>query len=93
MAITRSYGTINGFRHNPVTSKLEPIGFDGYDEWGESWVKSAFLGMNNTVKRENHEWHGRFFVDEDFLERYYAYLSYYSTPAFLNQFIGGLREA
>ncbi len=80
------------FYYNPVTSKLEPIGFDGYDEWGGTWIKQPFIGINHTSKRDRHEWHGRLFVDEDFVDKYYAYLEYYSTEDFIDDFLGTVRE-
>ena len=76
------------FYYNPIIGKLEPIGFDGYDEYGTTWVKKAFIGYNQSNKNRKHrDWHIKLFLDPVFLKKYYFYLDKFSNKNYITKFL------
>lgn len=77
--------------YNPVISRLEPIGFDGYTYDGPFvWIKRPFLGYARNFRymkpgyRE--QMFERFFHDEEFLRTYISYLYQYSSEDYIRSF-------
>jgi hypothetical protein len=74
------------FYHNPVTSKLEPIGgeihFDDYG--GTEKMNSWWLFEEQGRSRE---FHRLFFKDPEFLESYFRHLDHITQPEHLNAFL------
>ena len=81
------------FYYNPVTSKLEPIGFDGYGNVAETFIKTAFIGVNLSTKNTDKEWHTRLFMDLDFLKKYIYYLNKFSQENQLKPFLDSMDQA
>ncbi len=80
------------FYYNPVVGKLEPIGFDGFDDTGESWIFPPFLGMQESlINTKRLEKQGFLFQDYKFLEKYYFYLNKFSNEDYLYVFIDSIR--
>ncbi|BDS13252.1 CotH kinase family protein [Aureispira anguillae] len=76
------------YYYNPVTGKLEPIGFDGFGEAGLSHVpQKPFLGIDLSSIKGNKELHRKLFRDNDFLEKYHQYLEQFSDKAYLEKFV------
>tara|TARA_B110000902_G_scaffold261362_1_gene335985 strand:- start:730 stop:2955 length:2226 start_codon:yes stop_codon:yes gene_type:complete len=76
------------FYYNPNIKKLEPIGFDGYDETGKSWLSLPFLGFN--LAREIHEediLFSNIFSDWEFVKKYVYYLELFSEKTYLDKFV------
>ncbi|MCH2022975.1 MAG: right-handed parallel beta-helix repeat-containing protein [Saprospiraceae bacterium] len=81
------------FYYNPVIGKLEPIGFDGYDEYGNTWVKHPFIGYNASIeKKEGKIWHEKLFMDHDFLRKYMFYLNKFSNKKYISNFINSYQK-
>ena len=77
--------------YNPVISKMEPIGFDGYTTVGPfNWIKRPFIGYSRNVRymaagyREMMFEH--FFHDKEFLKWYVHYLFQFTDRAYLDNF-------
>jgi hypothetical protein len=83
------------FYYNPVIGKLEPIGFDGYDKYGNSWVAFAFIGYNFSTLQSDKpkEWHARMFMEPAFLKKYIHYLNKFSQKEYINEFIDEHKDA
>jgi len=70
--------------YNPITEKLEPIGFDGYDPLGVfDWIKRPFIGYYKVKYRPFLE---NIFKDMNFMEKYVNYLYLFSQPEYLYNF-------
>jgi hypothetical protein len=81
------------FYYNPISGKLEPIGFDGYDESGNSWLYPAFLGaQESSVNKEALDKQSYLFQDANFLKKYYFYLDKYSRENYLGDFLDTVRS-
>jgi hypothetical protein len=72
------------FYFNPVTTRLEPIGFDGFTERGAfEWLDRPFLGarvdqaLSGPLAEQQFK---QLFLDPAFLTEYYAYLDSFSHP-------------
>ncbi|MCH8903044.1 MAG: right-handed parallel beta-helix repeat-containing protein [Bacteroidetes bacterium] len=83
------------FYFNPITMRLEPIGFDGYAAKGVmDWIHRPFMGyrQNETIKRLTGEGIiiDHFFADRKFVERYIFYLQKFSNKKFVSTFIARL---
>lgn len=78
------------FYYNSVTSKLEPIGYDGF---GDSELKYApvepFIGFNLGYKDGvgRKDWYRRLFSDKTFLVKYTHYLEKFSKNEYVEKFI------
>lgn len=81
------------FYYNPVTSLLEPIGFDGYGENSpdEPYAK-LFIEKVFTERHEISEPIHRIFFDEVFVAVYLEYLNEYSSPDFIQKFLAQIEE-
>lgn len=78
------------FYYNPITSKLEPIGTDGYSSNKvKNWyLNGQFIGHRAFNKAFNHEHiYTQIFRDEVFVEKYTAYLHKYSSEVYINNFL------
>ncbi|MDF1699297.1 MAG: hypothetical protein P1U56_25805 [Saprospiraceae bacterium] len=75
------------FYYNPITRKLEPIGFDGYTEDGHyrMYVK-LFFGefMSSEYEDEWSAFYKYIFRDEEFIRYYVPMMVEYSSDAFIN---------
>jgi len=76
------------YYYNPVTGRLEPIGFDGFGEGGLSYVpKKPFIGIDLSAVSASKELHMKLFRDTGFLEKYMFYLEKMANEAYLDKFI------
>lgn len=75
------------FYYNPITSKLEPIGYDGFGETPTPYHGGPFVGYKMNFERHPHDYFKYLFTDRDFFKKYIAYLDTYSQPAFLKETI------
>jgi hypothetical protein len=80
------------FYFNPVTSKLEPIGYDGFDQ--DIITKNYFMGNGalNTNRAQNPDIENLFFLDVGFTKLYTHYLYQYTDRAFLQAFFAEIEE-
>lgn len=74
------------FYYNPIISKLEPIGFDGFS--GDPGRRYHFLGQGatNPFKIDSGTLTDKVFLDPDFTEKYIAWFYHFSSPSFLKSF-------
>ena len=84
------------FYYNPVTSLLEPIGFDGYSELGVMRYSSRPL-IGAIVNDESdpfvHSLHVNLFKEQDFVADYLQYLELFSSNEYLQQFVAFILPA
>lgn len=78
--------------YNPVLSKLEPIGYDGYTETGPLiWIKKPFIGYGRNFRYMTASYKGlmfeRFFHDYKFVARYVHYLEKYTRESYVEDFM------
>ncbi len=73
------------FYYNPITSKLEPIGYDGFGEKPTPYHGGPFVGYKINFERHLHDYYKYLFTDKDFFRKYIAYLDAYSQPDFLQE--------
>jgi hypothetical protein len=78
--------------YNPVLSRLEPIGFDGFTEGGPlTWIDKPFIGYSRNVRYMAPGYRElmfeRFFHDIKFLKLYVAALMKYSAQEYLESFL------
>lgn len=79
------------FYYNPLTDRLEPIGFDGFG--GPPEAAYTFLGegaLNPQSLVSDNIYH-RLFQDAAFTGRYVQKLYHYSSPAFFDTFLDSLQ--
>jgi hypothetical protein len=86
------------FYYNPVISKLEPIGFDGYTEYGPvKWLGRPFMGHGRNLRFINEEYKeqmfSRFFQDPKFIALYVQELFRLTDPAYLHSFFMKIEPA
>jgi hypothetical protein len=79
------------FYYNPVISRLEPIGFDGYTEYGPvKFLERPFMGHGRNLRFVNEEYKeqmfSRFFQDPKFLALYVKELWRLTDPNYLHNF-------
>jgi hypothetical protein len=75
------------FYYNPVTRKLEPIGFDGYTEQGHfrMYVKLFFAEfMSSDYEDEWSIFYKYIFRDEEFIRYHVPFMMQYSSDDFIN---------
>ena len=78
---------------NPVTEKLEPIGFDGYSAEGVfDWIHRPFIGyaINKTTDWKAGNMLINLFHDHLFVEKYISYLEKYSNEEYLHDFFSNI---
>lgn len=80
------------FYYNPVIGKLEPIGYDGYNETGNSWLYFPFLGVNRERESQEKELFDNIFDDWEFVARYHHYLQQYAQKSYLDKLLKDLQE-
>lgn len=85
------------FYYNPVTSRLEPIGFDGYTESGPFvWFPRPFAGYarhpefvaTDAIGKMYHQ----LFLNRPFMEAYVKALYTYSDPQTVQSLLAGLSK-
>lgn len=82
--------------YNPVLSRLEPIGYDGYSEGGPFvWIKRPFLGASRNFRYVSPIYKAmlfeRFFLDPKFVEMYVGYLVKFSSEEYLGNLMAEMR--
>lgn len=86
--------TNSRYYYNPVTSKLEPIGYDGYSQGHDlKWSGRTFMGQG--VYNEDFEDNSILLVlfkNEKFIEKYAKYLYKYSSRAFFEPFMASIES-
>ena len=75
------------FYYNPITSKLEPIGYDGFGEQPTPYHGGPFVGFKVNFDRHPHDYFKYLFTDQNFFKKYITYLDAYSKPAFVEKTI------
>ncbi len=80
------------FYYNPINSKLEPIGFDGYG--GHIFRKNYFTGMGalNSRKVDKEAIENLLFLDVEFTKHYSHFLYKFTSRSFLNAFFASIQE-
>lgn len=78
------------FYYNPITRKLEPIGFDGYTENGHmrNYTKLFFGEFMSSDYQDEHSAFSKFiFRDEEFIRYYAPAMVKYSSDEFINELL------
>jgi hypothetical protein len=81
------------FYYNPITGKLEPIGFDGFGGPPASQYEVLGSGALNPYKEAYHPLLGSLFMDEDFVRLYHEALHRYSSRDYLLPALDSLAPA
>jgi len=81
------------FYYNPVTSLLEPIGFDAYTE-EDPWKKAKYIMAKNFYTKRDvpYEPLEQIFYDSTYVESYFYYLNEYSQPSFIVNVLNDIEE-
>ncbi|MGB1206476.1 MAG: right-handed parallel beta-helix repeat-containing protein [Chitinophagales bacterium] len=80
------------FYYNPVTTKLEPIGYDGFSH-APNWVKRPFFAYGTYQSEANMKpFFKNLFLDKDFLEQYISELYRLSHPNYMQQLFSDLEN-
>ncbi len=98
MDITAGYHGIawhnQRYYYNPVTGKLEPIGFDGFSDIGlDHAPQKPFLGVDLSSIEGNNELHRKLFRDRGFLRKYHQYLEKFADDTYLKNFTKSISTA
>ena len=81
------------FYYNPVTTLLEPIGFDGYSsEEPSNYASHIYTEKLYTNERGHMEAIDDLFFDDEFVKKYFHFLNEYSDPKFIDVFMESLEE-
>ncbi len=84
------------FYYNPVISKLEIIGYDGYGGGVYTWFNSPIMGNFKVENVLNIKSEGRInynpFTDSVFVEKYIQYLEEYSSEEYISSFFNEIEE-
>lgn len=79
------------YYYNPVTGKLEPIGFDGFSDIGlDHAPQKPFLGIDLSAIKGNNELHRKLFRDNGFLRKYHQYLEKFANKDYLKGFTNSI---
>ncbi|MEZ4828220.1 MAG: right-handed parallel beta-helix repeat-containing protein [Bacteroidia bacterium] len=96
--ITRGYHNLIWhnlrFYFNPVTARLEPIGFDGFSEGGNfSFIHRPIIGALVVGDEDifRNKIHSRIFKDQVMVEKYIFYLHKFSDENYLRAFFQSLQ--
>ena len=76
------------FYYNPITRKLEPIGFDGYTQDGHFRLYAKLFFGEFMSSKEEDEWSAFYkyiFRDEQFIKAYVPLMVKYSSDDFINE--------
>ncbi len=78
--------------YNPLTAKLEPMGFDGFES--DRVDRSGFTGQGalNDKKIDTETFHFQLFLNKSFTEKYSHYLWEYSNRSYLQHFFAEVEE-
>ena len=95
--LTRGYHGVfwhnQRFYYNPNSKKLEPIGFDGYDDTGSDGLRTPFIGFNLALDiDENELLFSNIFKDFEFVELYMKYLKKFCEKEYLDSFISSIEN-
>ena len=95
--LTRGYHGVfwhnQRFYYNPNSKKLEPIGFDGYDNTGSDGLRTPFIGFNLALDiDENKLLFSNIFKDFEFVEHYIKYLKKFCQKEYLDSFISSIEN-
>lgn len=72
------------FYYNPVTARIEPIGYDGFGTQMTFLENGPFFGYYAETN-DRGELLSRLFADPGFVRRYHSYLARYTDPAWLDE--------
>lgn len=88
------FWTNTRYYYNPVTSKLEPIGYDGYSQGEDlNWYGKVFIGQRTYNQDfDDGMMLTLLFKDEKFIEKYTEYLYLYSSREFFEPFMDSLEN-
>lgn len=78
------------FYFNPVLSKLEPIGFDGYGEKPEPQFTIQGHGALHPILAQENSFTATLFSDPDFIRNYIQALERISSKAYMDTFLDSL---
>jgi hypothetical protein len=81
------------FYYNPITGKLEPIGFDGFGGPPANQYEVLGSGALNPYAESYHPLLGSLFMEEDFVRLYHKALYRYSSRAYLLPALDSLAPA
>ena len=79
------------FYYNPVTGKLEPIGYDGFGTSPIVLDRLVGEAALNSQRQESDKIENRIFKSEAFVKLYLQYLEKYSDLSFINKFLASIR--
>ncbi|MDX2248753.1 MAG: right-handed parallel beta-helix repeat-containing protein [Bacteroidia bacterium] len=98
--ITRGYHNLIWhnlrFYYNPVTARLEPIGFDGFSEGGNfAFIHRPIIGSLVVGDEDifRNKIHSRIFKDPVIVEKYIFYLHQFSQETYLRDFLRSIGPA
>ncbi len=77
------------FYYNPVSSKLEPIGYDGFSH-AEPWIKTPFFAYGLNEQSNHQNFFKQLFLDKQFIEQYLQHLYQLSHPSYITTFLEDL---
>lgn len=81
------------FFYNPITDRLEPVGFDGYGTGPSNRPAFMIQGYTGPDSRKPAEFQDLLFRDTAFVASYLGYLNLYSSPDFLSAFFESVSAA
>ncbi len=81
------------FYYNPVSSKLEPIGYDGFGSGiNQPWHNGKFIGYKSFTGKKAVGLIDYIFQDKTFLKQYLNTLYKYSSRKFIGQFMVDIEQ-
>jgi len=81
------------FYYNPVTSLLEPIGFDAFTSGDPMHVGGSIMSKYFYKKRDvPYEPLEQLFYDSTYVDIYFKYLNKYSKPSFITNILNDIEE-
>jgi len=95
--LTRGYHGVfwhnQRFYYNPESKKLEPIGFDGYDNTGSDGLRVPFIGFNLALDTDENELlFSNIFKDLEFVEYYIKHLKKFCEKEYIDSFISFIKN-
>ena len=95
--LTRGYHGVfwhnQRFYYDPESKKLEPIGFDGYDDVDSEVIAAPYIGFNLAQEvDENDLLFSNVFKDYEFVECYINYLTQFCEKEYINSFLSSLEK-
>lgn len=81
------------FYYNPKSSRIEPIGFDGFGSKVKTWKDQPFIGYLTYNKDfEDDGLYVNLFKNQDFIKAYFGYLYQYTEYSFLADVLASLES-